>query len=94
MRGTLLVFSLAWLAPSLAEAETKTTVYTYNPDGALTSITETTAGVAGSTTTYFTWDNFEADSNSPSTGTVTAPSRCWCGIAKTSTGPTSSPVKR
>ena len=79
--GFFLALGLALVAPSLADAETKTTVYTYNADGALTSITETSDG--GSKTTYFTWDNFEADPNSPSTGTVTAANGNLIGMGTT-----------
>ena len=57
-RTALFVATLAWCSPLPANAETTTTVYTYNRDGALTSITETSDG--SSKTTYFGWDNFDA----------------------------------
>ena len=79
--GFFLALGLALVAPSLADAETKTTVYTYNADGALTSITETSDG--GAKTTYFTWDNFEADPSSPSIGTVTAANGNLIGMGTT-----------
>ena len=72
MRGASLIVLAVFALQGRAEADTTATVYTYNADGALTSITETTEGRSGSKTTYFTWDNFEADPSSPSTGTVTA----------------------
>ena len=81
MRLAGFILALALVAPSLAGAETKTTVYTYNADATLTSITEMSDG--GSKTTYFTWDNFEADPNTPSTGTVTAANGNLIGIGTT-----------
>ena len=59
-RAALVVVTLTWLWPLCANAETTTKVYTYNADGALTSIQETSGG--SSKTTYFTWDNFDAAS--------------------------------
>ena len=64
-RTALFVATLAWCSPLLANADTTTTVYTYNADGAVTSIAETTEGTSRSRTTYFTWDNFDAATGTP-----------------------------
>ncbi len=48
---------------------TTTTEYTYNGDGALTSMTVTQEGGTPETT-YLTWDNFTPDASNPSTGTL------------------------
>lgn len=54
--------------PLAAGVETVTTSYTYNGDGALTSMT--VEGGSGAGTTYLTWDNFTPDASDPATGTL------------------------
>ena len=56
---------------SAARATTTVHTYTYNVDGALTSVT-TQVNNQASTTTYLTWDDFTPDAATPTTGTVSA----------------------
>ncbi|MEM1361935.1 MAG: RHS repeat-associated core domain-containing protein, partial [Pseudomonadota bacterium] len=58
---------LGGMAPAFADQ--KTTVYTYNPDGALTSIEVTEAG-GQKTTTFLTWDNFIPNETDASSGVL------------------------
>jgi RHS repeat-associated protein len=67
---TLLVAAQIGIA-SAARATTTVHTYTYNVDGALTSVT-TQVNNQASTTTYLTWDDFTPDAATPTTGTVSA----------------------
>ncbi len=63
---------LACLVAGAAAAQTMvttTTRYTYNDDGALTSVA-TQVGAGATETTYLTYDNFVPDVDDPSTGAV------------------------
>jgi RHS repeat-associated protein len=55
--------------PAPVAAHTIATKYTYNADGALTSIA-VTPDDAQPTTTYLVWDNFTPDTADPTTGTT------------------------
>jgi YD repeat-containing protein len=55
--------------PAPVAAHTTVTKYTYNADGALTSIA-VTPDDAQPTTTYLVWDNFTPDTADPTTGTT------------------------
>jgi RHS repeat-associated protein len=73
-RAMLRIVSLLSVPLAMASAaRAKTTVhtYTYNADGALTSVT-TQVNTDAATTTYLTWDDFTPDAATPSTGTVSA----------------------
>ncbi len=72
--GTLAAFAaasiaLAPFASPPAHAGTTVTRYQYNADGALTAVT-TRTGIANTTTTYLTWDDFVPNEDDPTTGTV------------------------
>lgn len=73
-RGARLLAGLAVSAISAAvtvapaAASTTVTEYTYNADGAPTSMTITADD--GATTTYLTWDNFVPDVDDPTSGMV------------------------
>ncbi len=67
-RLLLALLATAAMAPP-AWSGTTTTEYTYNGDGALTSMTVTQEGGTPETT-YLTWDNFTPDASNPSTGTL------------------------
>jgi RHS repeat-associated protein len=66
----LALASLAVTAQAQSTTTTITRVYTYNADGAPTSVT-TQVDDNQPTVSYLTWDNFVPDANDPSTGTVT-----------------------
>ncbi len=66
--GLLILISMS-VGPAVAA--TTVTTYQYNADGALTAVT-TRTGVANTTTTYLTWDDFVPNEDDPTTGTVYA----------------------
>jgi len=64
-----LTVALLWAeVRCLALAQTTTTTYLYNADGAPTAVTTQVDGQAA-TTVYLTWDNFVPGTASPATGT-------------------------
>ncbi len=73
---------MALAASAATVATTTVTTYEYNDDGAPTAIT-TQVGSAAATIEYLTWDNFVADVDDPTGGTVTAANGNLLGVGST-----------